>query len=138
MFAILLTINGEVYILVWFISLQQHLSTEEHYFCISCPPNVVPCTNSNHSSHSLEYKEDYFCCSAPSIRINCNIGDPFTVKIQQVMLHQHVVFVVSGNPAISLAKQLLQQVGFVVSGNPTFSLAEWPSSSEGGSIFFSM
>ena len=39
-------------------------------------------------------------------------------------------FVVSRNPAFSLAKWLLlQHEVFVVSGNPTCSLAEWPSSS---------
>ena len=41
-----------------------------------------------------------------------------------------MVFVVSGNPAFSLAKWLLlQHEVFLVSGNPTCSLAEWPSSS---------
>ena len=66
-----------------------------------------------------------------------------------------MVFVVSGNPAFSLAElpsssacssivsgnlafsMLLLHVIFVETGNPAFSLGEWPNSPKGGSIFVS-
>ena len=72
--SIMLAINVQAYIMLWFISLYQHVSTEEHYYCISYPQNVVQCRKSSHSSHPLEYKENYFWCLAPSMLINCNIG----------------------------------------------------------------
>ena len=79
MSAIMWIISVEVYILVWFISLNQLPSSQEQCINLPYPQIVVQCIKSNYLCHPLEDIEEKCWCSAPSPGDSCNIGDTFAL-----------------------------------------------------------
>ena len=85
MFAIILTTKYSSLHPGWFISLKQHLYTEEQCICILCLQNSAYCMKSIHSCYPLEYREVKFWCSAPSTWIDCNIGDIYVFWLVTIL-----------------------------------------------------